>query len=104
MPWNIFSDWLPLSLVCWCALAVLACITAAYLHYLNKQQEKKRVALGKPEKVIDTSILSIEDAAKVRTEINQREGVTIAKELLNIVDLPVLDERKDLKSIATSHN
>ena len=76
VPWSIFSNVLYLSLVCWCALAVLACITAAYLHYLNKQQEKKRVALGKPEKVIDTSILSIEDAAKVRTEINQREGVT----------------------------
>ena len=57
-------------------MLVLACVTAAYLHYLNKQQEKKRIALGKPAKVIDTSILSIEDATKVRAEINQREGVT----------------------------
>lgn len=64
------------SLVCWCALAVIACVTAAYLHYLNKQQEKKRVSLGKSAKVVDTSILSIEAAAKARADVNQREGVT----------------------------
>ncbi|EJU03257.1 MFS general substrate transporter [Dacryopinax primogenitus] len=54
------------DLGCWCALIFAILGTAAYLHYLNKQQEKRRLAAGRPGHVIDTSIMTLEEAEKHR--------------------------------------
>ena len=47
-----------------------------YLHYLNLRQAARRRRMGKSAAVVDTSILTIEEAAKVRTEKNEKEGIT----------------------------
>lgn len=38
--------------------------TGGYLHWLNKKQERRREALGRRGKVVDTSLFSMEDVAK----------------------------------------
>ncbi len=53
---------------------IFASITAAYLAYLNRRQEAKRVRLGKAARVVDTSILTIEDAAKTREDRQDTKG------------------------------
>ena len=67
-------------MICWSTLGIFACITAAYLHYLNRRQAARRRALGKTAAVVDTSILSIKDAAKARAE---RDKHAIEKEESN---------------------
>ncbi|KAF7315495.1 MFS general substrate transporter [Mycena indigotica] len=59
------------DLICWIALAVLVLITAAYLHYLNGRHAKRRVALGKTKKVVDTSL---ESASEVKRRAAANEG------------------------------
>ena len=61
-----YTQGLIADLACWCALAILSALTALYLHYLNILQAKKRVKVGKESKIVDTSILTIEDAARER--------------------------------------
>ncbi|KZT60604.1 MFS general substrate transporter [Calocera cornea HHB12733] len=54
------------DLGCWCALIFVILGTAAYLHYLNKKQEKRRIAAGRPGHVVDTSIMTLEEVEKHR--------------------------------------
>lgn len=70
-----YTPGLVTDLVCWCALAVLAATTALYLHFLNKRQARRRVRKGKAAVVVDTSILTIEDAALAR-DVNEKNGET----------------------------
>lgn len=63
-----YTPGLIVDLICWSLLAIVACVTAAYLAYLNRRQEAKRVRLGKAARIVDTSILTIEDAAKARED------------------------------------
>lgn len=44
----------------------------AYLKYLNKKQEKKRVAMGLPRDLKDMSIMTTEEADKYRSELATR--------------------------------
>jgi hypothetical protein len=41
----------------------------AYLKYLNKKQEKRRIAAGRPAHVEDTSIMSMEDAEAYKLKL-----------------------------------
>lgn len=52
------------NLICWIALSVLTLFTAAFLAFRNKQQERRRVALGKPAKVVDTSLNVFKEKAR----------------------------------------
>ncbi|KAL5526554.1 hypothetical protein ACEPAF_8278 [Sanghuangporus sanghuang] len=70
-----YTPGLVTDLVCWIVLAVLAGFTGLYLHYLNRRQAAKRLRKGKTATVVDTSILSIEEAARAR-EINEKAGET----------------------------
>ncbi|KAG7097868.1 hypothetical protein E1B28_005180 [Marasmius oreades] len=58
------------SLISWIALAVLTCITATYLAYLNKWQEEARIRKGKPGKVVDRSL----ETYKARDSSGSVEG------------------------------
>lgn len=62
-------------MICWIALAVLTLFTAAFLAFRNKQQEKKRVSLGKPAKVIDTSLNLFKEKAKATGAPGEVEAV-----------------------------
>ena len=70
-----YTPGLVTDLVCWCVLAVLAGLTALYLHYLNRRQAAKRARKGKAAVVVDTSILTIEEAARAR-DVNEKNGET----------------------------
>ena len=43
------------------------------MHYLNRKQAQLRKRMGKEAEVIDTSILTIEDAAKARAAARDSE-------------------------------
>lgn len=45
-------------------LCLLYLTMGAYAHYLNKTQERRRVALGLPANLKDMSIMSIDEAAE----------------------------------------
>ncbi|KLO20388.1 putative allantoate transporter [Schizopora paradoxa] len=83
-----YTPGLIVDLICWSLLAVVACITAAYLALLNRRQEAKRKRLGKAALVVDTSILTIEDAAKAR---EYREDAKNSKEQKVTNDQAFLD-------------
>ena len=70
-----YTPGLVTDLVCWIVLAVLAAVTGAYLHYLNRQQAAKRLRKGKTAAIVDTSILTIEEAARAR-QMNEKAGET----------------------------
>ncbi|KAJ9119020.1 hypothetical protein QFC22_003509 [Naganishia vaughanmartiniae] len=53
----------------WCLLAILALVMGAHLKYLNKKQEQRRVALGRPAEVKDTSIMSLEEGRAYKEEL-----------------------------------
>ena len=44
----------------------------AYLKYLNKKQEEKRVRMGLPRELKDMSIMTAEEAEKYRVELATR--------------------------------
>ncbi|KAJ7646815.1 MFS general substrate transporter [Roridomyces roridus] len=50
------------SLVCLAILGASFLVTAAYLAFLNRSHAKRRVALGKSEKLVDASLERTEDA------------------------------------------
>ncbi|KAJ7187989.1 MFS general substrate transporter [Mycena filopes] len=49
------------DLVCWILLSAITLITAAYLAYLNKRHAARRVALSKPENIVDTSLDTVRE-------------------------------------------
>ncbi|PFH51092.1 hypothetical protein AMATHDRAFT_192003 [Amanita thiersii Skay4041] len=49
-------------LIAFCAFSVLVCITVTYLRYLNRRNENRRILAGKRAKIIDISMLPVQDA------------------------------------------
>ncbi|KAJ9092801.1 hypothetical protein QFC21_006677 [Naganishia friedmannii] len=57
------------DIACWCLLGILALVMGAHLKHLNKKQEQRRVALGRPAEVKDTSIMSLEEGRAYKEEL-----------------------------------
>ncbi|CAA7267484.1 unnamed protein product [Cyclocybe aegerita] len=55
-------------LCCYAASAVIVCITVAYLWHLNEWNRKRRLARGEAGKIVDYSMLSVEEAEKARQD------------------------------------
>ncbi|KAJ3504769.1 hypothetical protein NMY22_g17812 [Coprinellus aureogranulatus] len=53
-------------IICYSGAATLTVLTAAYLHFLNKRNEGRRVAAGKSAKIIDYSMTTAE---------NEKDGI-----------------------------
>ncbi|KAJ3503602.1 hypothetical protein NLJ89_g8358 [Agrocybe chaxingu] len=53
---------------CYAASAVIVCITVVYLWHLNEWNRKRRLARGKAGKIVDYSMLSAQDAEKIRLD------------------------------------
>lgn len=67
---------------CWCILCIMSFVMAYYLNYLNKQQEKRRIAAGRMENIKDTSIMSLKQANvyKERLKVEMRaKGADVSK-------------------------
>ena len=54
------------------ALVALTIIQAANLLFLNKMQERKRVANGKPAKIIDKSMINHYEQTDSDMEVNEQ--------------------------------
>ncbi|TEB15049.1 hypothetical protein FA13DRAFT_1759297 [Coprinellus micaceus] len=63
-------------IICYSGAATLTVFTTAYLYYLNKRNEARRVAVGKPAKLIDHSMTS---AANEKDGVGSPEGSNIGK-------------------------
>ncbi|TFK73221.1 allantoate permease [Pluteus cervinus] len=63
-----YSKGLSVLLASFCVCAAMVCITVAYLAYLNKWNERRRVAAGKPAKLVDYSMLTIEETREMRAK------------------------------------
>jgi hypothetical protein len=51
---------------CWACLCLMSLLMATHLHRLNKKQERRRIAAGFVGKSVDTSILTLADAAEAK--------------------------------------
>ncbi|KAL4810625.1 major facilitator superfamily domain-containing protein [Aspergillus unguis] len=59
------------NLAMFCVLVLLCALNMAYIFYLNKQHEKRRVAIGKPAKIIDRSMQEVGETEVDKNETNQ---------------------------------
>lgn len=69
------------DIACWCLLFLLAIGMGAHLKALNRKQEKRRIALGRPGEIKDTSIMSLEEGRAYKEELKQAllaEGKDVA--------------------------
>jgi hypothetical protein len=67
----VYLTGLYVDIGCWCVLFILICTMGVYLGRLNKQQEAKRVAMGLPANMKDTSIMTTEEAELYRVEFQE---------------------------------
>ncbi|KAJ7287840.1 major facilitator superfamily domain-containing protein [Mycena rebaudengoi] len=63
------------DLICWVIISALTLITAAYLAYLNRQHEAKRIRLGKVGVVVDSSLQTVKE--KNRRAAEQGDEVVL---------------------------
>ncbi|KAL7424634.1 hypothetical protein Q5752_000318 [Cryptotrichosporon argae] len=69
---------------CWCVLFITVCVMGVYLKHLNRKQEARRVALGMPANLKDTSIMTTAEADAYRLELEQAMRASgVAPEKLN---------------------
>lgn len=59
------------DIACWCIELILIVSMGQYLRILNKRQEKKRVEMGLPANIKDTSIMTTTEAEAYRIELAQ---------------------------------
>lgn len=64
------------ALIILVALAVEVCITAAYLYFLNRRNERRRVARGMSAKLVDYSMMKPEEIERMNQEKNNQAGNT----------------------------
>lgn len=72
------------AMACWALLCVVIFCMGFYLAHLNRQQEKRREALGLPTKLKDMSIMSLEEADAYKIELMEtlaRQGNVDAERL-----------------------
>ncbi|KAJ7217865.1 MFS general substrate transporter [Mycena pura] len=73
------------DLVCWILLSFFTLVTAAYLAFLNKRHAARRVALGKAEIIIDTSLETVGEGRR-RATANLKQGTGKEAENLQSFD------------------
>ncbi|KAJ7346874.1 MFS general substrate transporter [Mycena albidolilacea] len=76
------------DLICWILLSALTLVTAAYLAFLNKRHADRRVQLGKPAKILDTSLETVKEgkrraAEKPATEAENLQSFDDLSDLVN---------------------
>lgn len=49
-------------------------VMAFHLHRLNKKQERRRIATGRTAKLVDTSILTLKEAAKAHQTLSGQKA------------------------------
>jgi hypothetical protein len=59
----IYHTGLYVDVGCWCAVFVLVLLMGGYLKYLNLRQERRREAMGRIGRMVDTSIMTLEESA-----------------------------------------
>ncbi|KAJ9092847.1 hypothetical protein QFC19_008571 [Naganishia cerealis] len=57
------------DIACWCLLCILALAMGFHLKHLNRKQEQRRIALGRPAQVKDSSVMSLEEAREYKEEL-----------------------------------
>lgn len=65
----VYHTGLYVDIACWCMEFILVCSMGQYLRILNKRQEAKRVAMGLPANIKDTSIMTTTEAEAYRVEL-----------------------------------
>ena len=55
---------------CWCVELILVCFMGWYLNHLNKKQEARRISLGIPAHIKDTSLMSTKEAGEYKIELD----------------------------------
>ncbi|TXT08534.1 uncharacterized protein COLE_05458 [Cutaneotrichosporon oleaginosum] len=60
------------DIACWCILLILVVTMGFYLRHLNRKQEARRVAMGLPAGLKDTSIMTHEEAAAYKLELDTK--------------------------------
>ncbi|KAK7680293.1 hypothetical protein QCA50_016533 [Cerrena zonata] len=61
------------NLICWIALSVLVLFTAVYLTLLNKRHAARRHRLGKAAVIVDTSLETAKDSARIQLQNEESE-------------------------------
>ncbi|KAL4772868.1 major facilitator superfamily domain-containing protein [Aspergillus nidulans var. acristatus] len=70
------------NLAMFCVLVLLCVLNLIYIFYLNKRQEKRRVAMGKPAKIVDRSMQTVgETDIDSKGDVNQRVDDNAFKDL-----------------------
>jgi hypothetical protein len=59
---------------CWCAVFVLVLLMGGYLKYLNLRQERRREVMGRIGRMVDTSIMTLEEAAVSEDSLIRSNG------------------------------
>lgn len=80
------------NLALFCVIAVLVCITTAYLGFLNKKHSQKRVLMGKQAVLFDSSLDSAEEVAARQALLNadgpvEGDAAEGARAFENLTDL-----------------
>lgn len=78
----VYKTGLYVDMGCWSVLCILALSMGAYLKYLNKKQEKRRIELGLPGELKDMSIMTTDEAEAYKIELTAQmaaRGVDEAK-------------------------
>ncbi|KAF8333911.1 allantoate permease [Amanita rubescens] len=57
-------------LIAFCTFSVFVCVTVAYLHYLNRKNEQRRIMAGKEARIADYSMMSVQEINNPRMEDN----------------------------------
>lgn len=67
----VYKTGLYVDIGCWCVLWILVVSMGFYLKFLNHRQERRRVEMGLPANIKDTSIMTTEDAEAYRVELQE---------------------------------
>jgi hypothetical protein len=81
------------DIACWSSLCVMSFVMALHLHRLNKKQERRRIAAGWIGKLVDTSILTVKEAAETQKRVSGEKG--------EVKDLPVTqtEDMTDMENV-----
>lgn len=85
----VYRTGLYVDMACWSVLCILALSMGAYLKYLNKKQEERRLAIGLPGKLKDMSIMTTKEAEEYKAELTAQmlaQGLDEAKLYENAFD------------------
>ncbi|KAL4940560.1 hypothetical protein BDV06DRAFT_224003 [Aspergillus oleicola] len=83
------------NLAMFCVLVLLCALNLVYIFYLNKQHEKRRVAMGKSAKIIDRSMQAVGETEVSKDEEGQATGDNAFKDLTDFENEDFVAFRED---------